>query len=64
MNNKSIALNILCIRHNTEKISHVYKSRFNKIGAHQVILLIITQDEKQHYTSVKKLNALLKKYRS
>ena len=30
INNKSIALNILSIPHNTKKISHVYKSRFTK----------------------------------
>ena len=42
MTNKSIALNILCIPHNTEKISHVYKSKFNKTREHQVILLTIT----------------------
>ena len=30
MNNKSIALNILHAQGNTRKISHVYKSEFNK----------------------------------
>ena len=59
MNNKSIALNIL--RENTEKISHVYKSEFNKTRGNKVILLIITDGQKQHYTSVKNINSLLKK---
>ena len=61
MNNKSMALKILCIPHNTEKISHVYKSKFNKTRKHQVILLMITDGQKQHYLAVKKLNALLKR---
>ena len=57
MNNKSIALNILCIK-NQREISHYYKSEFNKTRAEQVILLMITDDQKQHYLAVKKLNAL------
>ena len=64
MNNKSIALNILCIPHNTEKISHVYKSKFDLTRKHQVILLMITDGQNWHYLTVKKLNALLKKDRS
>ena len=60
MNNTSIALNILSILHNTEKISHVYKSEFNKTREKQVILLMITDGQKQHYTAVKNLNSLLK----
>ena len=62
MNNKSIALNILQV--NEEKISHLYKSEFNKTKEKQVILLILTDDnspQKQHYLAVKRLNALLKK---
>ena len=58
MNNKSIAFNILQI--NEQKISQYYKSEFNKIREKQVILLIITDGQKQHYLTVKKLNALLK----
>ena len=60
MNNKSIASNILCVSHNTEKISHVYKSRFNKTIEKQVILLIITDGQKEHCLCVKNLNSLLK----
>ena len=59
MNNKSIALNILFA--NKQKISHVYKSEFNKTREKQVILLMISDGQKQHYLSVKKLNALLKR---
>ena len=63
MNNKSVALNILnhvmdC--ENNKKISHVCKSGFNKTREKQVILLIIIENLKQHYVTVKKLNALLK----
>ena len=61
INNKSIALNISPIPHNTKKISHVYKSRFTKTRENKVILLMITDGQKQHYLAVKKLNALLKK---
>ena len=52
MNNKSIALNILFIPHNTEKISQVYKSGFNKTRQKQLILLMITGGQKQHYLAV------------
>ena len=40
MNNKSIALNILQISHKTRKISHVYKSEFNKRREKQVIFMV------------------------
>ena len=66
MNNKSIALNVLYVQSDTEKISHLCKSEFNKTREKQVILLMITDDEynspqKQHFLAVKRLNALLKK---
>ena len=63
MNNKSIALNILITLNNKDnkKISHYYKSEFNKTRGKQVILLMITDSQKQHYLAVKRLNALLKK---
>ena len=54
MNNKSIALNILQV--NEQKISHFYKSDFNKTREKQVILLMINDNEKQHYLAVKRLN--------
>ena len=45
-NNKSIALNILYVPHNTEKIRHAYKSKYNLYCENQVILLMITDGEK------------------
>ena len=47
-NNKSIALNILHVPHNTEKICHAYKSKYNLTLENQVILLLITDGEKWH----------------
>ena len=50
MNNKSIALNVLeC--NSQQKISHLYKSEFNKTREKQVILLMISNDQQQqqHY---------------
>ena len=41
-NNKTIALNILFVPHNTEKIRLAYKSKHNFKRENQVILLIIT----------------------
>ena len=64
MNNKSIALNVLHVlnnKYNKRKISHLYKSEFNKTREKQAILLMITDGQKQHYLAVKRLNALLKK---
>ena len=51
MNNKSIALSVLVT--NKEKISQYYKSEFNKIREKKVILLIITDNQKQQYIFVK-----------
>ena len=48
-NNKSIALNILYVPHNTEKIRHAYKSKYNLIRENQVILLMIADGEKWHF---------------
>ena len=59
MNNKSIALYILQV--NEQKISHFYKSEFNKTKEKQVILLVINDNEKQHYLAVKRLNGLFLK---
>ena len=60
-NNKSIALNILYVPHNTEKIRHAYKSKYNSTRENQVILLMITDGEKWRYLAVKSLSALLEK---
>ena len=59
-NNKSIALNILYVPHNTEKIRHAYKSKYNLTRENQVILLMITDDEKWHYLVIKRLSALFR----
>ena len=59
-NNKSIALNILYVPHNTEKIRHEYKSEYNLTRENQVILLMITDREKWHYLPVKRLSALFR----
>ena len=56
MNNTSIALNILQVN-NKEKISHLYKPRYNKTRENKLILL---QLENKHYTFVKNLHSLLK----
>ena len=60
LNNKSIALNILYVPHNTEKIRHPYQSKYNLERENQVIFLMITDSEKWHYFAVKKLSALLR----
>ena len=51
MNNKSIVLNILQV--NEQKISHFYRSEFNKTREDKVKLLMINDNEKQHYLAVK-----------
>ena len=60
MNNKSIALNILQAN-NEQKISHLYNSKFNKARENKVILLMISDNEKQQYLAVKRFNSVLKK---
>ena len=60
LNNKSIALNILYVPHNTKKIRHAYKSKYNLIRENQAILLMITDGKKWHYLAVKRLSALLR----
>ena len=52
LNNESIALNILYMPHNTGKIHLAYKSKHNLIREKQVILLMITDGEKWHYSAV------------
>ena len=60
-NNKSIALNVLYIPYNTEKIKLAYKSKYNFKRENQVILLMITDGKKCHYFSVKSLSALFRR---
>ena len=59
-NNKSIALNILYVPYNTEKIRSAYKSKYNLTRKNQVILSMITDGEKSHYLAVKRLSALFR----
>ena len=59
-NNISIALNILYVPYNTEKIRHAYKSKYDLTRENQVILLMITDDEKWHYLAVKRLSVLFR----
>ena len=60
-NNKSIVLDILYVSYNTEKIRHVYKSKYKLTLENQVILLMITDGDKWHYLSVKCLSALFRR---
>ena len=57
--NKTIALNILYLPHDTEEIRHAYKSKHNLSRENQVILFMITNDKNWHYLVGKKLCALL-----
>ena len=60
LNNKSIALNVLFVLYNTEKIRLAYKSKYNFKCENQVILLMITDGKKWHYLVVKSLSASLR----
>ena len=57
-NNKTIALNILFIQHNT-KTRVAYRSEYNSKCKKQVILLMITDGKKWHYLAITNLSALL-----
>ena len=46
--------------HNTEKIRHAYKSKYNLNCENQVILLMITDGEKWLYLALKCLSALFR----
>ena len=57
--NNDIALNILYIPHYTKKMQLAYRSKNNLTCDKQVILLMITDGEKWHYSTVKILPGLL-----
>ena len=57
-NNESIALNILYVPHNTKKVRHAYKLKYNLNRKNQVTLLMITGGEKWHYLAAKSLSKL------
>ena len=59
-NNKSVALDVLHVPHNTKRIRHAYKSKYNLSREDQVILLMITDGKKWHYLAVKSVSALLR----
>ena len=63
-NNKTIALNILYVPYDTEKIRYAYISKYNNKYNNQVILLMITGGKKQHYLAVKSLSKLLRQITS
>ena len=58
--NNEIALNVLCVPHNTRKINVAYKSKNNLTCDKQVISLMITGGEKWHYPTVKNLPGLFR----
>ena len=57
--NKTIALNILFIPHNTKTIRVAYRSEHNNKRKKQVILLMITDGKKWHFLPITNLSALL-----
>ena len=59
-NNESIALSVLYVPSGTKKISLAYKSKHNLNREEQVILLMIINGEKWHYTAVTRLSGLLR----
>ena len=60
-NNKTIALNILFVPHNTETIRVAYRSEYNHKRKKQANLLMITDGNKWHYLAIINLPALLAK---
>ena len=58
--NNEIALNILYVPYNTEKIEVAYKSKHNLTREKQVILLMISNGENWHYLTVKNVSRLLR----
>ena len=55
------SLLIFCIYpHKTRRISLAYKSKYNLTRENQVILLMITDGEKWHYTAITILSGLLR----
>ena len=57
----TIALNILFVPYNTEKIRLAYKSKDNFKLENQVISLMITDGKKCYYLTVKSWSALLRR---
>ena len=61
-NNKTIALNILYVPHNTKTKNLTYKSKYNRKRESQVVLLMITNGKKSdeidkwHYIALKSVH--------
>ena len=62
--NKTIALNMLYVTYNSEKIRHGYISKHNSTRKNQGILLMITDNKIRHYLAVNNLSALFCKIKS
>ena len=58
-NNKTIALNVLYIPHNTKTISVAYRPEYNNKRKKQVILSMTSNGKEQHYLAETNLSALL-----
>ena len=58
-NNKTIALNIFFVPYNTKQIRPAYLSKYNYKCDNQVVLPMITDNEKWHYLVVKSVSGLL-----
>ena len=63
-NNKTIALNILYVPYNTKQIRPAYISKYTYKRDNQVIVLMITDNEKWHYLAVKNISGLLRRITS
>ena len=51
--NETIALNILQVPNDEMKMSHAYKSKYNHTRKNQVVLSMISDGKKWHYTALK-----------
>ena len=60
-NNKEIVLNVLFVPRNKKEIEPTYTSKYNYKRKKQVILLMITDDDKRWHYAVKGLPALFRK---
>ena len=59
-NDKTIAFNIFSVPYNTKQIRPAYISKYNYKRDNQVVLLMITDNEKWHYLTVKSVSGLLR----
>ena len=63
--NKEIALNVLFVPHNKKEIEPAYKSKYNyKCKKRIVLLMIMDENNRQHYLTVKSLSALFREITS